>query len=651
MLYSFNLHSTIEKLRPGQRGAIETIIERRRNEFPREKFTSIVLPARYGKSDVARLSALQMLRDGTVSNALIVVPARNLVEQMLDGAKLRDSAARYGFPPEAFQPVQTVNAPPRLARFREAKLSAITTSMANRHLNILTMWVEMMLGPNGPGVPPVVYMDEAHLGSDGNRWGNIGATLADSGAYVVVLTATPYRADGKPIPGFDVDTVVLETMSDGREKVIYNLDPHWETTLPDAMAEDPPPVAGITYQPFGIAGRLDDMDDASTKQAILDDLPDASIKRAYRESLRDPAIMESAIRYFLTELRNRRMDPRQSGASGIVFVGNHEEEFDQDENAHARSVQAILSRLSPRLRCEVIVSSDPSAQNLLDEFIAGKVDVAIVKQMGAVGLDVDHLKVALDLSNTRTRAYFHQRMMRITTRWDVPGYPDPVMESTYIAPDDRITRGLVEATLQGTGLLRTVTVGEQLPIGGDPIEVPPIVWPEPTFTAEKVVLTGHLQDSDGVQGPAEYIPAADAFLEEFSIVSGDVSKAKLTDFFSRHGVNPNAPIANADNGDRTINHRDSGEDPTLDMTKELDALRKQCNDVGKKVIRARFQRECGEYTREKQQDYGRIAGIFWAEQYEFVGLPRGTQVKKIDDAEKLKAILAKIKRQLKGEGL
>ena len=76
MLYSFNLHSTIEKLRPGQRGAIETIIERRRNVFPREKFTSIVLPARYGKSDVARLSALQMLRDGVVSNALARIHRR-----------------------------------------------------------------------------------------------------------------------------------------------------------------------------------------------------------------------------------------------------------------------------------------------------------------------------------------------------------------------------------------------------------------------------------------------------------------------------------------------------------------------------------------------------------------------------------------------
>ena len=116
------------KLRPGQRGAIDTILARRRAGA---RFTSIVLPTRYGKSDAARLSALLMQDAGMVSNALIITPAKNLVEQMLEDAKLRASADLYGFPPSAFYPVQTINAPPRIRRLREAKLSAITASMAN----------------------------------------------------------------------------------------------------------------------------------------------------------------------------------------------------------------------------------------------------------------------------------------------------------------------------------------------------------------------------------------------------------------------------------------------------------------------------------------------------------------------------------------
>ena len=300
-----------QKLRPGQRGAIDTILSRRRSA---ETVTSIVLPARYGKSDVARLSALQMMADGLVSNALIVVPARNLVEQMLDEDKLRGSAQRYGFPAEVFYGVQTITAPPRLTRMRRARLSAITTSMANLHLTDLTRWVDMMLGPTGPRLPPVVYMDEAHLGSEGNRWGNITMTLVRAGAYVVVMTATPFRTDGLPIPGFESQRQVLKTAatSDGGERVIYELEPDWETTLPDAMLEDPPPLAGIAYQPFGIAGFLDDVGETAVAKVVLDDLPDAAIRRAYREALRDPAIMETAIRFFL----DRVEEPQRRSEAG-----------------------------------------------------------------------------------------------------------------------------------------------------------------------------------------------------------------------------------------------------------------------------------------------------------------------------------------------
>ena len=571
------------KLRPGQRGAITEIITRRRSN---EKFTSLVLPTRYGKSDVARLSALQMMSDGLVSNALIVVPAVNLVEQMLADAKLRASAGWYGFSPEAFYPTQTITAPPRLKRLKEAKLSAITTSMANLHIKTLVHWIDMMKGPAGPGIPPVVYMDEAHLGNDGNRWGNICTVLAEAGAHVVVMTATPFRSDGRPIPGFKkITREVLKTTSDGRERVLYVTEPHWETTLEEAMQEDPAPMAQITYQPFGIAGRLD-VDDAAVTRVVLDDLPVPAVRRAYREALRDPVIMEAASRFFLVELRNRRREPRQAGTAGIVFVGNHEEEFDSLENEHALNVKGILKRLSPRLRCEIIASSDPSAQGLLDEFIDGKVDVAIVKQMGALGLDVDHLKVALDLSNTRGRAYFHQRMMRIATRWEVPGYPgNPVLTSTYIAPDDRITREMVEATLEGTGLLVPVTEGEgpPPPTGGEGgcggFDIPPI------FTAEEVVLTGRLRDSDGTEAPATHIPVVDSFSYEFPGVAGGVPKGKMTDWLIRAGVQPDAvlefteddvsvpavgsePDGGAD-GDGGNGAKPPAPSPTLNITKKL----------------------------------------------------------------------------------
>ncbi len=640
MLYQFI--NEIE-LRRGQLSAINEIIGRRRRG---EAFTSIVVPTRYGKSDIARLSALQMIQDGLVSNALVVVPARNLVEQMLDEVKLRASAERYGFPSEAFLPVQTVERVLRIRRLRNAKITSITTQMANLHLKELLQWVDMTLGPEGPGLPPVVYMDEAHLASDSNTWGRIGPTLAEAGAYLVVMTATPYRSDGRPIPFFKGQRRVLDTTSDGRERVFYELEPHYELTLEEAMLEKPPPVAYITYQPFGIGGTLDNLAEAVIQRVVLDDLSDSDIRRAYREALRDQAIMEPAIRFFLTELQNRRGDPRQAGTAGIVFVGNHEEEFDEGENAHAQKVKAMLESISPALRCEIIVSSNAAAQNLLDEFVEGKIDVAIVKQMGAIGLDVPHAKVALDLSNTRSRAYFHQRMMRVATIWHVPGYPDkPVTESVYIAPDDRITRQLVEDTLKGTGILRPVREGESPAVSTGTIDIPPM-QPLTIFTPDSVVLTGEMKDSAGATAPAAFIPVTDSFRRTFP--NADVPKASLAKWLEGAGVNPDAEIE--DVGDDVsappppTEATGNGASSTLNITKGLKAARKECSDLGNRAISKRLRAAGLEYSSET---FGRMAGSFWYEQFKQVGLRgKGWSLEKIDDVAVIHTITDNIEAEI-----
>ncbi len=648
------------RLRPGQRGAIDTILTRRRNS---DRFTSVVLPTRYGKSDVIRLSALQMMQDRQVSNALIVVPALNLVDQMLDQHTLIGSAQRYGFGPEIFMPVQRITRPPRIRRLKMAKLSAVTTHMVNRHLAIFENWVDSMLNDaTGSRLPPVVYMDEAHLGSDGNRWGNISNTLAEIGAYVVVLTATPFRQDGRPIPGFDIgQRQVVETTPDGQERVLYEINPHWETTLQEAMEENPPPIAQITYQPFGIAGALSTFGSMDSERAILDDLTDPAIRYAYREALRKPDIIKEALRFFLSELRNRRGDPIQAGTVGIIFVGNNEREFDKWENDHANRVKGILHELSRGLRCEVIVSSDPKAQELLDEFMGGSVDVAIVKQMGAIGLDVPHLKVALDLSNTRSLAYFLQRMMRIATRWE-PQPEQPVLTGTYIAPDDRITRAAVNRALEGTGVLRTVLEGRRpddgivsfTPRDGGPGDQSPL---GPTFEAEEVVLTGNLLDYDGTTAPATYIPAVDSFNARFAGVAGHVPKGALADWLRSVGVTPDMPVERLSNDDMSDSNGQSVQEdvndntpppPTFDMTELLDGWREKVSEIGHKAINQRYKWIWGPNNYDGKQ-FGVEAGKFWSEHFMREGLPgRGYKLEYIDDTDTLQAIYRNIEHELRG---
>ena len=63
------------KLRPGQKGAINHILDRVRAG---QRAISIVLPPGYGKSDVIRVSATLLMLQKHVSRALVLVPAETL---------------------------------------------------------------------------------------------------------------------------------------------------------------------------------------------------------------------------------------------------------------------------------------------------------------------------------------------------------------------------------------------------------------------------------------------------------------------------------------------------------------------------------------------------------------------------------------------
>lgn len=189
-----------EAFRVGQRNAYLTIIDRVRRG---ERYTAVVLPTRYGKTDVMRVVGLRLLRDGLVSQFMIMAPDKILRDQSTREDKVAECLRRYGI--SAFPgglPVYPVENRPSLNKLRLAPFLAITTQMANQHLSTLVQWVDHTI--NRTGVPPVVFVDEAHTNSNENRWGDTMGRLGDAGAFIVLMTATPYRSDNNPIPGFDL---------------------------------------------------------------------------------------------------------------------------------------------------------------------------------------------------------------------------------------------------------------------------------------------------------------------------------------------------------------------------------------------------------------------------------------------------------------
>ncbi len=322
------------KFREGQRGAYNVITER---FAAGEKYSAIVLTTRYGKTDVARMATLRLWRDGFTKSGLLIVPSTLLVEQSLDPGKFHACLSRYQVPSEVENSIRTyrVEGPPRPTRLKNALLSAMTAQMATRHIGDLERWVESCV--NG-GYPPLVVMDEAHMQSEDNTWGEVVTRLADAGAHVVLMTATPYRSDHQFLPGFEYDPVGSGEF--GRR--IYQVRPHWRTSLQDALAEPVPPICQVAYQPFGITGLLEDVGSGQVFRGNIRELDQIDLRPELRRAIRSEQVIRAGCRYFLTELGNRRRDVRQQNAAGIVFVDNRDETLDAGGEEQARKVERVL---------------------------------------------------------------------------------------------------------------------------------------------------------------------------------------------------------------------------------------------------------------------------------------------------------------------
>ena len=81
-----------ERLRPGQRDAIDVLLARVREG---KQNIAIVLPPGYGKSDVIRVGSVVLMLQKQVSRALILEPAEALRHQIVDRRMMQVAADRY----------------------------------------------------------------------------------------------------------------------------------------------------------------------------------------------------------------------------------------------------------------------------------------------------------------------------------------------------------------------------------------------------------------------------------------------------------------------------------------------------------------------------------------------------------------------------
>ena len=463
-------------LRPGQQGAVEKIIQRVVDE---QAHTSVVLPTRYGKTDVMRVAGAMLLWNKVVGRCFILEPSATLVKQVMDVQEMDKAVSRYGLPlkPSVLQ----MN---NLFRFNDlvsdrADFTAMTIQMATQNTPVLTQLAKWESGDKGS---ILVFIDEAHTGSSLNRWGECAEALSKAGAILVLLTATPFRTDKIPIYGFkynEVATAPVKIYKPNGDpelidlyegfKTVMQLEADYEYTFQDAWREDPLPICHINRRAFDVDLTKVQLETGENMgNALLSSLSSVEARRKLGALVRSDVVVRQGAQTFVEELLDfrRKVNP---GGKGIVYVGNDRDNDQAQEtiaNEHALQVQQAIGKCAPSLRVVIATSSmgrgSDEAQRTIDAFREGRgADVLIVKQMGGVGLDIPSLKVCLDLSPVRTGPQFVQRMMRIATVWrPSDDRREDAYIGYYVTPDDILSRGLFEHFVKAQGGEATMTNAE-----------------------------------------------------------------------------------------------------------------------------------------------------------------------------------------------
>lgn len=520
-----------ETPRPGQKAALDTIIAR----FARgESYTAIVLPTRYGKSDVIRIATLVAVEQRLIACSLVMSPTGFLVKQLLKADKWDKCLARFdagwlkenGYAPLSFRPKYS-----RLDRVKvnpnangEHLLSA-TVQLIDRNTDIFCEWIESVR--HQTGLPVAVFMDESHTGSDANQWGKTLKQLAAAGALIVLLTATAERADGETIPGFHFDEITTDPVTvriprPGSEPELIRVDVYegierrlrlradHETSFRAAFQEDA--LAKISYTPIDV-----DLSEvaAGSFSGWLSELPPGRVPAALDKCVRHPAMIKRGVEFQVRSLRQFRTTvPR---ALGIVFSGNDDARHGarKGDNQHAELIKAEYLRQAPDLSIVILTAQDADAEDQLIAFCdGGRADVAIVKQMGSLGLDSKLLKVGLDLSTIRTYTASVQRTMRVAT-------PPPLV-SHWITPDDVLARANFQRVVTDQG-------GEA--------KIADLTWLEAyeVERKEKVkevwrvgsVLPGDFDDSQNYHGSREEWPVVQQILAGFPAIRSTYTDAYI----------------------------------------------------------------------------------------------------------------------------
>jgi hypothetical protein len=626
----------VERLREGQRKALDVI---RQRAIAHEPYTAIVIPTRYGKSDLARVAAIQLTRNNVISTAFALSPGVYLRNQFASHGKWAQCIDRYDLP-RATKYHLVKGWENSYGANGECLLSA-TIQLIVSQIDEFCKWTRSQIATTGK--PPLFFIDECQMTSTANKWGGAAEKLAASGALIVLLTATPIRDDHRPPAGFPfVEKVVNEDAQrtacgrgsdpskitvrrfEGSE-IEIRLVAHHETTFEQAWEERPSPLCEVNYVPFDVFLRDTELEIEEGERP--EDLADLSIStmnvKQVRQYLgricRDPGVIREGARRLVQKLKERRT--LDSKVAAMVFCDIDRRENGEDVievNRWAKKIEKAIKAEAQliSLELETVIATSASEENeeaagnkAIEKFSSGLGDVLIVKQMGGAGLDCERIKIVLDLSPVRTLAAWIQRIMRAATPYGPFHYCD------LISPDDCIARNFWRSMIKDQGGAAKFFEGELV----DEYEV---ARKEREWM--RVIGTGNapFHDNTGQTAEPEKYDFVRCVTESFPVLQLHMTDVQISEqggSLYEKLRNQKGPVANVD----------------ADLKEMYTRLDDQVHDITMARLGGKYE----------AQEYGRIKSHVWHEAYTRAGaqkpLERITDLKVLHHVE---AILTEIAR-------
>lgn len=613
-----------EKLRRGQQSAINTLLDRIADK---SATTSIVLPTRYGKSDVIRLASFLCKQEKTASGSLVFSPSEILRNQLVSPDKVLAMVDRYGLPYETGGPSKVrlmTDAYEYQAFPNDEYLLSATVQLATRNIDAMASLAEHCRDKFG--APLLVHIDECHETSEQKKRGLLVSKLTNAGALVVLYTATAVRADGEVIPGFEVEVLSEEESvryecHDTQDPEIIRVDKFTgikrlvrlradhETTFRQAWDEKPSPLCNLSREVVDV-----EIQDKNGEMVMLSTCSKSKASDLLGKAVRHPEVVRKGVQRMLAELTTRRrVNP---ACAAMVFTCSDDGET---ANAHAKQVlEEINSQqaFSSDPLDAVIVTmkteeGDEKASKAIERFGQGRGDILIVKQMGGAGLDIGRLKVLLDLSSQRTVASVIQRLMRVATPWE------GLNTGTVITLSDANMEAIWSRYVVEEG-------GEEDPnnsIYEDELTESYQKEREQRPDAESAYVTGaelkNFDDNNGAVADANMAGALEKFLQDFPWATNHMTKAELAQ-----------KIALWVTGGST----DDAPQKDTPLEQQIGGLRKSIlrerDEKIKKVMLGRYDRA----------EWGKLASKIMTDAYIEVGTPKGTTLEQIKSVETLNRI-------------